>query len=263
MDNCQAPCTKITVPGWLAPVGATDCHFHIFGPESRYPFSLGRAYTPPEASMADYRRVAGALGLQRFVLVQPSVYGTDSRCTVDAVAEFGPTRARAVAVIDDSFDLANLRELDAGGVRGARFNSVSGNGTPIDQLNMLARRIAPLGWHLQLYVDGADLFMLAPRLADLPAPVVIDHMGQVATKDGVANPKFQSLLRLLDTGRVWVKLCGYRSSSEGFPFRDTVAQARALIAAAPERCLWGTDWPHPNFFGTMPDDGALFDLLGE
>lgn len=263
MENCQAPRETVRAPGWRAPAGATDCHFHIFGPHARYKLSPGRAYTPPDALLETYGRVADALGLARFVVVQPSVYGTDNRCTLDAVAAFGRPRARAVAVIDDSFDAAALRALHEAGVRGVRFNAVSGNGTPLAQLRTLAARAAPLGWHLQLYVEGAALPDLAPVLGALPVPVVIDHMGQVATAKGVAHPEFQALLRLLGTGRAWVKLCGYRSSSQGFPFRDTLDQARALIAGAPERCLWGTDWPHPNFLGTMPDDGALFDLLGE
>lgn len=263
MDRCQMYRTEVTPPAWRVPPGATDCHFHIFGRPDRYPLSPGRAYTPPEAPMAAYAVVADTLGLQRFVVVQASVHGTDNRCTLDAVAEFGLARARAVAVIDDGFDAAALRALDAAGVRGVRFNAVSGNGTPLDQLTTLAGRIAPLGWHLQLYVEGAALPDLVPALAGLPVPVVIDHMGQVETRKGVANLEFQALLRLLDGGRAWVKLCGYRSSSDGFPFRDTLDQARALIAAAPERCVWGTDWPHPNFFGTMPEDGALLDLLGD
>ena len=262
VDRCQMFRSTVSPPGWRAPPGATDCHFHIFGPQARYPFSPGRAYTPPQASMADYAVVTRTLGLERFVVVQPSVYGTDNRCTLDAVAAFGAARARAVAVVDDTFDAAALRALHAAGVRGVRFNAVSGNGTPLDQLATQAARIAPLGWHLQLYLDGAALPALAPVLAGLPVPVVIDHMGQVATAKGVAHPEFQALLRLLGGGRAWVKLCGYRSSAQGFPFADTLEQARALIAAAPERCLWGTDWPHPNFLGTMPDDGALFDLLG-
>lgn len=263
IENCQVARETVSVPRWRAPAGATDCHFHIIGPHSRYPLSAGRAYTPPDALLGAYCNVAGTLGLTRFVVVQPSVYGTDNRCTLDAVASLGAAQARAVAVIDESFDETSLRALDAAGVRGVRFNAVSGNGTPLVQLETLARRVAALGWHLQLYIEGAALPDLAPVLASLPVPVVIDHMGQVATAKGVANAEFQALLRLVASGRAWVKLCGYRSSTQGFPFHDTLPQARALIAAAPERCLWGTDWPHPNFAGTMPDDGALFDLLGE
>lgn len=263
MENTQAPRERIRVPRVRAPAGATDCHFHIFGPHTRYPLSPGRAYTPLEATMADYAVVTDTLGIDRFVVVQPSIYGTDNSCSLDAVTAWGQHRARAVAVIDDSFDGLALRRLHGAGVRGVRFNAVSGNGTPLDQLQTLAGRAAEFGWHIQLYLHGEALPELVSRLAELPAPVVIDHMGQVATAKGTGHPEFQALLRLMGSGRAWVKLCGYRSSSAGYPFHDVADQARALIEAAPERCLWGTDWPHPNFFGTMPDDGELLDLLGD
>jgi predicted TIM-barrel fold metal-dependent hydrolase len=263
MQNTQAPRTTVSAPRRRAPAGACDCHFHIFGPQAQYPLSAARSYTPEEASLADYRTVATTLGLTRFVVVQPSIYGTDNRCTLDAVAAFGLRNARAVAVIDDSFDLAALNRLNASGVRGVRFNAVSGGGTPLDQLPTLARRIAPLGWHLQIYVKGEALAGLAPSLGGLPVPVVLDHMGHVETAKGVADPAFQAVLRLLGERKIWIKLCGYRSSSAGYPFHDVKEQAAALIAAAPERCLWGTDWPHPSFAGTMPDDGELLDLLGD
>jgi predicted TIM-barrel fold metal-dependent hydrolase len=263
LHNTQAPRTEISRPSWRAPAGATDCHFHIFGQRDKYPLSPGRAYTPLDASMADYARITDTLGLQRFVIVQASIYGTDNSCALDCVASWGQNRARAVVVIDESFDEPTLARMHEAGVRGVRFNAVSGNGTPLEQLHTLAHRAAEFGWHVQLYLHGEALPELGPKLAALPVTVVIDHMGQVATAKGTEHPEFQALLRLLESGRAWVKLCGYRSSSAGHPFRDMFAQTRALVAAAPERCLWGTDWPHPNFFGTMPDDGQLFDLLGE
>jgi predicted TIM-barrel fold metal-dependent hydrolase len=207
--------------------------------------------------------MAEALGIQRMVIVQPSVYGTDNECSLDAAARFGLDRARVVAVVDDSFDEAALRAMHDRGTRGVRFNAVSGNGTPLDQLDTLARRIAPLGWHLQVYAEGHQLPDLAPRLAALPVPVVIDHMGGVRTADGVNGPGFQALLRLLDAPRTYVKLCGYRISSAGPPFADVAPFARALLDASPDGCLWGTDWPHPSLSDWMPEDGALFDLLGE
>jgi predicted TIM-barrel fold metal-dependent hydrolase len=263
IENCQAPPAIIRAPRRRAPALSCDCHFHIFGPYDRYPLSAGRTYTPPEASLAQYRSLAGTLGIERMVVVQPSVYGTDNACTLNAVAAFGIARARAVAVIDAGFDLAALHRLNDAGVRGVRFNAVSGNGTPLDQLDALARRIAPLGWHLQLYLDGAALHDLAPHLASLPVEVVIDHIGGTESAAGVGDTGFQALLRLLGTGRAWVKLCGYRSSSAGYPFTDVAPLACALIEAAPERCVWGTDWPHPNYLRTMPDAGELLDLLDD
>jgi len=251
-------------PKVKAPPGATDCHFHIFGTLERYPLSPGRSYDPVEAGIEAYLAMAATLGLQRMVVVQASIYGTDNACTLDAVERLGRDRACAVAVVDDSFDADALSALDRRGVRGVRFNAVSGNGTPLEQLETLAQRIAPLGWHLQLYAHGAQLPALAERLLRLPVPVVIDHMGQVPTSGGLDSPAFQALVRLLRSGRCWVKLSGYRIAASGPPYADVLTPARALIAAAPERCVWGTDWPHPHLEGRpMPDDGMLLDLLGE
>ena len=263
IQGCQAPREQVTEPRLKAPAGSTDCHFHIFGPHARYPLSPGRRYTPPEAAIEHYRAIAAVLGIERMVVVQPSIYGTDNRCTLDAVASFGQERARAVAVLDESVTAPELRRLHEAGVRGVRFNAVSGNGTPLEQLRSVARRAAPLGWHLQLYLHGEHLLELAPRLPELGLPVVIDHMGGVSSEKGVNHPEFRTLLRLLEGGRIWVKLCCYRSSAAGHPFADVQTMAETLIAAAPERCLWGTDWPHPSYMQTMPDDGELLDLLGE
>ena len=263
MHPCLPPLDVVPAPSWRAPALACDCHFHIFGPYDRFPLDPGRHYDPAAATIPAYLRVADALGLQRMVIVQPSVYGTDNACSLDAAARFGLDRARVVAVVDDGFDDAALRKLHAQGTRGVRFNAVSGNGTPLDQLDALARRIAPLGWHLQLYATGDLLPDLAPRLAALPVEVVVDHMGGVRSADGVDGAGFRALLRLLEGGRAWVKLCGYRISSAGPPFVDIAPFARALLQAAPERCVWGTDWPHPSLTAWMPEDGALFDRLGE
>ncbi len=240
----------------ILPQLSCDCHFHIFGPFARFPLDPGRHYTPPEASVDAYRAIAEPLGLQRMVVVQASPYGTDNRATLEAVRLFGHEHARAVAVVDERFDDAALRALTDAGVCGARFNLVSGNGTPEDQIIALARRIAPLGWHMQIYADGAKLLALAPVAASLPVPVVIDHCGGVRAALGTAHPEFVALLRLLDTGHVWVKTCSYRASSTALPWDDMAENVRALVKAAPERCLWGTDWPHTNMDAT-PDTPQL------
>ncbi len=262
MHTSLPPLDTVPQPGWRAPPLSCDCHFHIFGPYDRFPLDAGRHYDPQAATIPAYLRVADALGLQRFVIVQPSVYGTDNECSLDAAERLGRERSRVVAVVDDGITDAELRRLHERGTRGLRFNAVSGNGTPLDQLDALARRIAPLGWHLQVYCTGGQLPELGPILAALPIEVVVDHMGGVRAADGVAAPGFQALLRLLGTGRAWVKLSGYRISA-GPPFDDIAPFARALLQAAPERCLWGTDWPHPSLGDWMPDDGRLLDLLGE
>ena len=252
--------TDTRPPQEKAPPGTVDCHFHIFGPYNRFPLDDGRLYTPDAALVPAYLAMAGALGIERMVVVQASVYGTRNEVTTDAVRQFGLHRARAVAVIDESFDAAALRRLHDAGVRGVRFNMVSGNGTPEDQLDALARRIADLGWHIQIYADGEKLAAIAPRLADLPVEVVIDHLGGVKAALGTDHPQFQALLRLLDSGRAWVKLASYRASSAGHPWEDTGPNVRALVAAAPERCVWGTDWPHPEM-DPRPDAGRLLDQL--
>jgi predicted TIM-barrel fold metal-dependent hydrolase len=249
---------KTHPPKQKAPPLSCDCHFHIFGPFGRYPLSTGRTYTPQEALVPEYLELAQTLGLQRMVVVQASVSGTDNAVTLDAVRQFGPHRARAVAVIDDSFDSAALRTLHDQGVRGVRFNMVSGNGTPEDQIEVLARRVAPLGWHIQIYAEGEKLEAIAPLLARLPVEVVIDHCGGVKAGLGVRHPRFLALLRLMATGRAWVKLSSYRASSAGMPWADVEPNVKALVAAAPERCVWGTDWPHPQM-GPAPEAGLLLD----
>jgi predicted TIM-barrel fold metal-dependent hydrolase len=247
-------------PKQQAPALSCDCHFHIFGPFDRFPMDPNRSYTSPPALVADYLAMAETVGLQRMVVVQASIYGTDNAVTLDAIAQFGLHRARGVAVIDDSFDDAALRRMHQQGIRGVRFNMVSGNGTPEDQLEALARRVAPLGWHIQIYADGPKLLAIGGLLAGLPVEVVIDHCGGVKAGLGVQHPQFQALLRLLDSGRAWIKLSHYRASSTGAPFADVEASVKALVAAAPERCVWGTDWPHPQM-DPAPEAGLLLDQL--
>jgi predicted TIM-barrel fold metal-dependent hydrolase len=249
---------KTRPPKQKAPALSCDSHFHIFGPFERYPLSEGRTYTPPAALVPAYLELAETVGLERMVVVQASIYGTENAVTLDAIQQFGLHRARGVAVIDDSFDDAALRSLHDQGIRGVRFNMVSGNGTPEDQLEALARRVAPLDWHIQIYADGAKMEAIGPLLARLPVAVVIDHCGGVKAGLGIAHPQFQALLRLMDSGRAWMKVCGYRASSTGAPWADVEANVKALVAAAPERCIWGTDWPHSQM-NPAPEAGVLLD----
>ncbi len=248
----------VTPPQVKAPPLSCDCHFHIFGPYDKFPLDAGRRYTPAEALVDDYLAMADVVGLQRMVIVQPSPYGTDNRATLDAVEQFGRDRAVAVVVIDDRVDAARLRGMSDAGVRGVRFNLVSGNSTPVEQLQTMARRLARIRWHIQVYADGGTILQLGEMLAGLPVPIVIDHCGGVKAELGTAHPQFQALLRLLDSGNAWVKICSYRVSSTGAPFADAEANVKALVAAAPERCVWGTDWPHPGL-DPVPDTGTLFD----
>lgn len=248
----------IRAPKLKAPPLSCDCHFHIFGPFEKYPMSKGRTYTPPAALVPQYLELAETVGLQRMVVVQASIYGTDNAVTLDAIRQFGSHRARGVAVVEDSFDEAALRRLHDQGIRGVRFNMVSGNGTPEDQLEALARRVEPLGWHIQIYADGEKMLEIGDLLARLPVEVVVDHCGGVMAELGVEHPQFQALLQLLDSGRAWIKLSSYRVSSAGAPYVDVATNVKALVDAAPDRCLWGTDWPHSQM-DPSPEAGVLLD----
>jgi predicted TIM-barrel fold metal-dependent hydrolase len=196
------------------------------------------------------------------VIVQPSVYGTDNRCTYDAVATSGG-RWRGVAVVDASTNMQELRRLHDAGFRGVRINLLfKGGGLVMEILEQVARLIAPFGWHVQLLIDGRDLPQLAPRLRRLPVRFVVDHMGHMPVKLGLAHPAFKTLLALVGEGNCWVKLSGaYRISTKPSPYEDAVPIAQALVEAAPERMVWGSDWPHPSFEGAMPVDATLLDLL--
>jgi predicted TIM-barrel fold metal-dependent hydrolase len=260
--DCPPPLDEIRAPALRLPVGSTDCHFHAFGPYDRFPLAPDRSYTPPESTLDGYRRVMQTLGLQRCVVVQPSVYGTDNRCTLDALASLGPTVARGVAVIADDLDAQGLAALHAAGVRGVRYNSVTGARDTAGGLMALAERIAPLGWHLQMYAGAAEWQSLAPMLSRLPVEVVIDHLGEVDPAQGPQGAAFVSLMRFLETGRGWVKLVGYRCSHRRAPYADLAPYVQALVQAHGDRLLWGTDWPHPIRFDDMPDDGALVDAFG-
>jgi len=259
--TCVPANAKTHKPRHKAPPGSCDSHFHIFGPYDRFPMSASRPYTPPPASIDHYLDMANTLGLDRRVVVQASVYGTDNRVTMDAVARFGRDTARAVVVVDEGMLPGELQELADEGAVGLRLNVVSGNGTPVEQIESLARRVESLGWHIQLYMKGKVMKELAPQLAQLPVPLVLDHMAGVDAADGPEGEELETALRLLETGNVWVKISGYRSSRP--PYDDLLPVARRFVAAAPERCVWGTDWPHTQFEtqAEMTDDGMLLDWL--
>ena len=249
-------------PKQKAPALTCDSHFHIFGPYDRFPLAATRTYDPPPALVPGYLAMAEELGIERMVVVQASVSGTDNAVTLDAVRQFGQHRARAVCVIDDSFDDAALKQMHDAGTRGIRFNVSTGNGTPIEQLEPIARRIAPLGWHIQVYIEGETLLDLGATLAKLPVPIVIDHCGGVKAGLGLEHPQFQALLRLLDSGNAFIKTCSYRVSSTGQPWSDPAPNVKALVARFPDHCVWGTDWPHPQM-RPCPDAGLLLDQFVE
>jgi predicted TIM-barrel fold metal-dependent hydrolase len=257
-DEAMPP--DLAPPRRRAPAGAADCHMHVFGPAARYPWSAARGYTPADALLEDYAAVQARLGLERVVVVQPSVYGTDNRCTRDALVRLGP-RGRGVAVLPAEVSFAELARLHAEGFRGARLNLVSPGGVPLDSLDLLAQKVAAHGWHLQFFA-GPDLLAHAERLAALPVELVFDHFGPLDPSEGVDQPAMRALLDLLGRGRAWLKISGaYRVDHGASPWPAAKPLAALLLQEAPDRLVWGTDWPHPDLFGPVPDAGDLLDAL--
>jgi len=250
-------------PQLKAPAGACDCHMHFYDIAERYPVAPTAAFLPPPATLADYRKVRSQLGLERVVVVQPTAYGTDNRCTMDAVTELGEA-ARAVVVVDQSAGDDELEALTRDGARGIRFHMFQAGVLPWDVLGEMAARVHAFGWHVQLQCNGRELPERETLLRSLPGTLVIDHIGRFQDPVAPDHPAFKTLLGLLESGRVWIKLSApYESSKSGPPrYEDVSILARELVKAAPERMLWATNWPHPG--QTDPqvrDDARALDLL--
>jgi predicted TIM-barrel fold metal-dependent hydrolase len=200
------------------------------------------------------------LGFQRAVVVQPSVYGADNSRLLAAIDELGRDRARGVAMLAGSVEAEELARLDRGGVKAARFITTAGGGPSLSELPQVARAIAPLGWHIEAYVVPEMMAQLLSFAADLPVPIVFDHLGGLAADTRADDATLAAILSLLDAGFAWVKLTGYRNSLAGPPFSDLRPLVRRFVEHAPERCVWGTDWPHTNV-AKAPDDRTLLDLM--
>ncbi len=255
----------VSRPASSAPAGACDAHLHIY--DTRFPPDSAGQQLVPHATVADYRRLQQRIGTTRAVIVQPRTNGTDNAVTVDAVAQLGLANARGVGALHPDVDDATLQALDAGGIRGLRFSVHEPHlgVTRIEMIEPLAQRIAPLGWHVQLHMGAEQLIAHADMVARLPCRVVIDHRARLPADADATHPVVPLVRRLLDAGRTWVKISGpYLDSIEGGPlWSDVSAGARLLIAAAPERMLWGSDWPHVTEKAGKPDDAALFDRLAD
>lgn len=249
------------------PAGSCDTHAHVFGPVERYPYTPNRSYTPPDASPGAYLHLHRTLGIERGVLVQPSVYGTDNRLMVDALhylQEQG-LHYKGVAVVDADISERELDQLGRAGVCGVRMNLLFKGGIAWRDVEALARRLAERRWHLQFLIDVSEFEQLEARIRSLPTPVVIDHMGHMNVGKGLHHPGFQALLRLVEDARAWVKLSGsYRITNQPLaPYTDVHPFAQALVGANPQQMLWGSDWPHPHFGRAMPADGPLLSLLAD
>jgi predicted TIM-barrel fold metal-dependent hydrolase len=249
-------------PNFQLPPGTCDTHVHIWGPFDRFPVAKGAPYTPPERNKDDLRALHARLGVDRAVIVQTTVYKADNRAMLDAIAASNGAY-RGVALIDESFGDAEYQALHDGGVRGVRFGFVKhlGGIPDLPLVRRTADRIAQMGWHLVLHLDAANIPEFEALFREFRLPVVIDHMGRPPAQDGLDQSPFRILLDLLRAPNWWVKVSGSeRISAAGPPFHDAIPFARKLMEVAPDRTLWGTDWPHPNVHWE-PDEADLVDLL--
>ncbi len=232
---------------------------HVFGPAERFPLSPQRGYTPVPVTLEDYEKVMQALGIERAVVVQPSVYGTDNAALLDALAR-RPDRLRGIVVVDPETCDATLRDMDGAGVRGIRINRRNPGGLSLEDAMRLARRIAPLGWHIQLQIELRGSLELKQLAATCPVPLVLDHFGFLDPRWPIDDPRFHAVLRLMETGAFWVKMSApYRVSRQGPPYADLKPFMAALLACRSDRLLWATDWPHTELWSGMPDDVDLAD----
>ncbi|SAL04185.1 amidohydrolase 2 [Caballeronia arationis] len=263
MKSCLPPDPNPVKPAHALPALACDAHCHVFGPAERFPYAEDRSYTPPDAPLESLVALHDHLGLARGVIVQASCHGTDNTAMLDAIAR-GNGRYRGVAIVDADVTDNTLKALNDAGVRGVRFNFVAhlGGAPDLNVFDRVLRRIEALGWHVVLHLDAQDIVKYADLIGRIRVPFVIDHMGRVRAEAGLEQEPFRQLLELMRNPLAWVKVCGSERVSAGKrPFDDAIPFARALVHAAPDRVMWGTDWPHPNISKDMPNDGELVDLL--
>jgi len=260
---CMPPDPNTRKPAFKMPPKACDAHCHVFGPAHKFPYSEDTTYTPPDAPREKLKELHDMLGVQRVVIVQASCHGTDNSAMLDAIAH-NRENYRGVCIASDEYSDAEFERLHAGGIRGVRYNFVKHlGGTPdLDDMRRVVERVKPMGWHLVIHVDAPDLIEFEDLFASFDLPKVIDHMGRVPTNGGIHQKPFQILLDFMRRDDFWVKVCGSeRISQGGPPFYDAIPYAQSLIEVAPDRILWGTDWPHPNISKFMPNDGDLVDLV--
>jgi 2-pyrone-4,6-dicarboxylate lactonase len=266
--DCLPPDRNPRKPAVKLPKGSIDTHVHVFEP--RYPLAPGRGYNPPTSTLADLKHLHSTLGVDRVVFTQPSIYGIDNSAILDGMAALNaetPNRARSVVAISLSIKDDELAALAAAGVRGVRLNTDNKGGMPItmNEIPDLAARIAPFGWHIEFLFPGKDIIELMPVFTALKVPMSIGHFAYQPATAGVEAPEFQALLELMRRGNTWIKISGANRVSETDlpPYDDVKPMAHALIDAAPERIMWGTDWPHPNKYVANPNDGDLVDAFGD
>ena len=271
MPYCYPPDPNTRKPSYMPPANSCDTHFHVFGPPEKFPFLSTHEYTPPAAPLEHYVKMIQIIGIERAVVVQPSVHGLDNSATLDAIKSSNG-KFRGVGRIDDQTPKSELDRLHQCGIRGVRFNLLDrprGN-VRLDVLDRCVENIAELGWSVDLHIDMKNLITQENRIRSMPLPVVIDHIARVRPSEGLSQAGFHLLLNLLKLKHVWVKVSGADKICNttvygyfGLPFVEVIPYAQAVIAAAPDRTIWGTDWPHSNNFapGHTPNDSDLIDLL--
>jgi predicted TIM-barrel fold metal-dependent hydrolase len=263
IPTCLPPDPDTRRPSFRMPAGACDAHCHVFGPGNVFPYAPTRKYTPPDAPKEKLQALHAILGVQRAVIVQASCHGADNSAMLNAIARSNGAW-RGVCNARADFSGADFEKLHAGGVRGVRFNFVKhlGGAPDLAAMRHVVERVQPLGWHLVIHVDAEQLVEFESVFTAFAIPKIIDHMGRVPASGGIHQRPFQILLEFMRREDFWVKVCGSeRISQGGPPFYDAVPYAMALIDVAPDRILWGTDWPHPNIRKFMPNDGDLVDLV--
>ena len=258
---CLAPDPNPSAPSFAMPANATDCHMHMFGTAPQYPYVDHRDYTPPEANVDAVRKLYAALGIARVVAIQPSVYGTDNRCQLELGAALGMP-FRAIIVPAPDLTDSDLDRLHQQGVRGIRYILAHPGGLDLAGLERDADRARARGWHLEFLAKGPQLIELEDRLAKLSCPISFDHMAFINPSDGIAQPAFQALLRLLSNGNTWAKFSGaYRAAGQSERYDALLPMAQAIVDINPDRIVWGSDWPHVGQMTQMPKTTPLLNLL--
>lgn len=260
--SCMPPDNNTRTPLYKAPPQSCDAHCHVFGPHEIFPYSDKASYWPPDADKYALKRLHDKLGIERAVLVQASCHGTDNRAMLDAIKS-SHGAYRGVCIANDSFSENDFQDLHDGGVRGVRFNFVKhlGGAPNLESMKTVLERVRPLGWHLVIHVNAEDVISYAEFFDAIKMDIVVDHMGRVPTTEGVGQHAYKILLERMQRDNWWMKVCGSERISMGPPFYDAVPFAQGFIEIAPDRILWGTDYPHPNIKKYMPNDADLLDLV--
>jgi predicted TIM-barrel fold metal-dependent hydrolase len=262
LPSCEPPDMNLRAPRFKMPAGATDTHFHLFGPVERYPLADLREYNPPLITPAMTQQVFAKLGIQRAVVIQPSVYGSDNRAQLEGAAEMG-IPVRAVVVLAHNTTDAELAELHAQGARGLRYVLAHPGGLPVSDFEWWADRVKELGWHIQFLAKGPQLLELADRIEKLSCPAVIDHIGMFNPAEGLQQPAFKTVLRLISHAH-WVKLSGaYRLTQQAAPFPALKPFIERLLETRPDRLVWASDWPHVFVKTSIPNTTDLLNALGD